>query len=272
MISRIRWVGIGVFALLTAASACLAAEPPAGDKGAAPNAAPAIDSTSVPVAKPAPMRGDFVGYGGLGGQFGASDMPSAEDYSKYAQVRMSFAATFRYAFAHSWRWQVSPGYFWVGYSKRSNLAPFQDPNFPTNPYKDEYLTLVVPVSAQVQWLHHSKTFLWHVGAGPGVYRVWVENFRKIVPDPITFDLHKGVYWGGTAEIGAEYFLHTLTTTSIEVTLDGHYVNAKRDDQFPSGFNSSLVGLGLRIGANYYFNLHHTAEKPAAPPLPETTKH
>jgi hypothetical protein len=272
MISRIRWVGIGVLALLTVASACLAADPPAGDKTVELSAAPAVDSTSAPVAKPAAKRGEFTGYGGLGGQFGAGDVPSAEDYSKFAQVRMSFSANFRYVFAPSWRWQVSPGYFWVGYSKRSNPAPFQDPNFPNNPYKDDYLTLVVPVSAQVQWLHHGKTFLWHVGAGPGVYRVWVENFRKIVPDPVTFKLHRGVYLGATGEIGGEYFMHTLSTTSIEVTLDGHYINAKRDEQFPSGFNSSLVGIGLRVGANYYFNLHHTAEPAPAPALPETKKH
>jgi hypothetical protein len=261
MNSRVRWVSGAVVLLLTGASACLAADAPAS--------AVAADSTAAqPAVAAAKPRGDQPGFGGVGGQLGVGYVPGYEDYSKYAQVRMSFSATWRYTLSRSWRWQISPGFVWTGYSQHSNPAPFQDPNFPTDPYKDDYLTLVLPISAQIQWVHRGKSLVWHAGAGPGAYRVWVENHRKVVPDPVTFDHHKGIYLGGTGEIGMEHFFRALPTTSFEVTLDAHYFNAKRNDQFPSGFNSSGLAMGLRAGANYYFSLKPKPKTTETPlPLP-----
>jgi len=88
----------------------------------------------------------------------------------------------------------------------------------------------------------------------------------VVPDPITFDHHRGLYWGGSAELGFEQFWKSLKTTSLEVLLDGHIVQAKRDDQFPSGFNDLVSAVGLRVGVNYYFNLRNKP-KPQEPALP-----
>jgi hypothetical protein len=261
MNSRVRWVSGAVLVLLTVASACLAAEPPA--TAVAADSAGATSSAAPPAA-----RGDQPGFGGVGGQFGLGDVRGYQDYSKYGQVRMSFSANWRYTIARSWRWQVSPGFVWTAYSQHSNPAPFQDPNFPTDPYKDDYLVLIVPVSAQLQWVHRGQSLVWHAGAGPGVYRVWVENHRKVVPDPVTFDHHRGFYLGGSAEIGFEHFFRSLPTTSWEMTLDGHYVNAKRDEQFPSGYNSAVLAVGLRIGANYYFSLKPKPKATETPlPLP-----
>jgi hypothetical protein len=263
MNSRVRWVSGAVLPLLTVASVCLAAEPPAGAVAADTSGASAKAAAPAAV-----IRGDQPGYGGVGAQLGLGYVPGYQDYSKYAQVRMSFSANWRYTISHSWRWQISPGFVWTAYSKRSNPAPFQDPNFPTDPYKDDYLTLVLPISAQIQWLHRGQSLVWHAGVGPGAYRVWVENHRKVVPDPVTFKHHKGVYVGGTAELGLEHFFRALPTTSFEVTMDAHYFNARRDDQFPSGFNSSGLAVGLRAGANYYFSLKAKPKTTETPlPLP-----
>ena len=65
-------------------------------------------------------------------------------------------------------------------------------------------------------------------------------------------LHRGVYPGATFQVGAERFLKALPSTSVEVSLDAHYVLARRDAQFPSGWNSKLVNVGIRVGGNYYF--------------------
>jgi hypothetical protein len=274
MNSSVRWLSIAAVAVLTSASRCLAADAPAGHDSTAtppPASAPAATTAPAPLAAPAsttpaePRRGDRPGYGGVGGQFGVGDVRAAGDYSEFSQVRMSFSANWRYTFANSWRWQVSPGFVWTGYAKTSNPAPFKDLNFPTDPYKDDYLTLILPMSFQIQWLHRGRSLTWHVGAGPGAYRVWVENHRKVVRDPVTLDLHRGTYFGGSAEVGMEHFFKGLEATSFEVTLDAHYVNAKRDDQFPSGFNDHVVAMGLRMGANYYFNLKGQAKKSAALP-------
>ena len=179
---------------------------------------------------------------------------AADDYSDHAVQRMSFAGNFRYYMGRSVRWQVSPGFLWAAYEKKSVPAVFPDLNFPNDSTKDNNLTLVAPVTAQLQWVLRGRTFAWHVGAGAGAYRVWVESHRKVLKDPLSLRLHRGIYPGAVFEIGAERFLKSLSTTSIEVTAEGHYIFAKRDDQFPSGYDSTLMPVSLRLGVNYYFDL------------------
>jgi hypothetical protein len=284
MISMSRWVSIATLALLTVASACLAAEPPSAGPSFLPAQEPApvpassdtggVKLDETPATTPAPAvvapapaaapkaadaRGDHPGYGGVGGQLGAAKVVGNGDYSEDAVTRLSFSANWRYTMAPSWRWQLSPGFLWAAYSKKSNPAPFQDIHFPTDPYKDRYLTLIAPITTQLQWVHRGKQ-VWHVGAGPGLYRVWVENHRKVVLDPVTLKPHRGLYPGGTAEIGVERFSKNLTTTSIEITVDAHYIAAVRDEQFPSGFNDTILAMGMRIGVNYYFSLKAKPKK------------
>ena len=77
--------------------------------------------------------------------------------------------------------------------------------------------------------------------------------RKVLKDPESFRLHRGLYPGGSFEIGAERFLKSITTTSIELTWVNHLVLAQRDPQFPSGYNSNLMAMEWRLGVNYYFD-------------------
>jgi len=241
MISRVGRVSSAMFALLAGASLCSAAEPAYG-----------------------PRRG------GIGGQIGGSQLVADADYSSAraasgefgeldARPRFAFSANFRYV-VNSWlRWQVSPGFFWAGYKHTSPL-PFQDPNFPSDLTKEKLLTLVIPISAQVQVTRRRGDWLYHAGGGPGVYRVWVENRRKVLKDPTTKRLHQGFYPGASAQLGVERFLKTLPATAIEVSAAGHWAFADRPDQFPSGFNSALLGVELRVGGNYYFELTRFVKK------------
>jgi hypothetical protein len=82
--------------------------------------------------------------------------------------------------------------------------------------------------------------------------VWVENDRKVLKDPASKDLHRGLYLGGTAQLGVERFFKNLKSTSVEASLAGHLAITERDEQFPTGFNSNVMALELKIGANYYF--------------------
>lgn len=234
MIPRIRCVSIALLALLAAAPACLADD----------------------------LAGVTPGKGGIGGGLGGGMVIGEQDYSSGAQPRFSFAGQLRYTVSHHWRWQVSPGFTWAAYGVGSE-APFRDPQFPADSTKDEYLTSVVPISAQIQFMKQSKAWLFHLGAGPGLYRVWVQNRRKVLRDPVTNDLHRGLYPGFTVELGAEDFLKALTTTSLELTATYHKAFAERPDQFPSGFNSKLNAVELRIGVNYYFDLSHPKSKTPA---------
>ena len=232
MIPSFRCVSVALTALLTTASACLGAEP-----GYGPN------------------------KGGVGGGIGGSKFVQDGDYSEGSALRFAFSGTFRYVMRPWLRWQVSPGLTWSAYQV-GTPAPFPDPDHPQDVNKDETLSLMVPVSAQVQLVERRGWWLYHFGAGPGVYRVWVENRRDVIQDPVTHRRHRGSYFGVTGEIGAERFLRTLTTTSVEGVVAGHLVFAERDDQFPSGWNSNVLPIEFRIGVNYYFDM--LKSKPSLP--------
>lgn len=242
MIQRIRSVGIAVAALLTVASVCLAAEP---------NYAP--------------------GKGGIGGHLGVSTFRFDRaigadwfgDYSESAQARLALDANFRYVISRRFRWQVSPGFMWSAYADGDTA--FQDPNFPSEATKDQNLTLVAPVTVQLQYTLRRGMWIYHLGGGPGVYRVWVENHRKVLKDPTTFKLHRGIYPGAVLQFGAERFSKGITNLAIEFSMANHLVFAQRDEQFVRGYNSNLMANELRIGLNYYFDMVRTGKSatPAA---------
>jgi hypothetical protein len=203
------------------------------------------------------------GRGGVGGLIGGSFFYSSDDYSKGALPRFDFSGQFRFIMRRSLRFQVSPGFTWSAYSK-TEPPPFTDPAFPNDRTKEEYLALLNPVSAQLQLVWGRSTWLYHLGAGPGVYRLWVENHRKVLRDPQTFRLHRGAYYGFTIEAGVERFLKALPSTTIEVSAASHSVFSTRDDQFPTGWNSPAGAIALRAGTNYYFDLNRPKKTPDLP--------
>jgi hypothetical protein len=223
----------------------------------------AADSTKAAAKPKAPAPAPLHPPAAIGGMVGGAGMVADADYSntrtpsgefgdRDAEARFAFAANFRYQLNHWLRWQVSPGFFWVGYNHTSPL-PFQDLNNPTDTTKEKVLTLVLPVSAQLQWTPRRGPWLYHVGAGPGVYRVWVENRRKVMKDPLTKVNHKGFYPGVSGQIGVERYLKAQPATALEFSIAGHWAFADRPEQFPSGYNSALLGVEVRVGANYYFD-------------------
>jgi hypothetical protein len=224
---------------------------------AAAAAAAKAQKAAAPKAKldhPPASIGGMVGGAGMfaDGDYSNTRTPTGEYGDRDAAARFAFAANFRYSFNHWLRWQVSPGFFWVGYDHTSPL-PFQDVNNPDDTTKEKVLTLVLPVSAQLQWTPRRGPWIYHVGAGPGVYRVWVENRRKVIKDPVTKVNHKGFYPGVSGQIGVERFLKASTSTALELSVAGHWAFADRPEQFPSGFNSALLGVEIRVGANYHFD-------------------
>ena len=241
MITRVRLASVAVLLLLLGASVALAQQ---------------RDSSAA-------RSGALPGRGAVGAQLGGSWLVAEGDYSKGAHPRFSFAGSFRYDLGSKWRWQVSPFYTWNAY-KTGEPSPFTDPNFPTESTKDAYLTQIVGANAQLQRVGGSGRTRWHVGVGPAVYRVVIQNHRKTLKDPVSLRLHKGAYLGATVEYGIERFLRGLPNTSLEWTLAAHSAFANRDDQFPSGFNARVVAVELRFGGHYYFDFRK-ARKPDARP-------
>lgn len=243
MNQRVRLAGVAVVLLLASASVVRAQAP---------------DSTS------AKREGALSGRGAIGAMAGATYFFAAQDYSDGAQPRLSFSGHFRYLINKGWQWQVSPYFTWSAYAVGTD-APFQDPNFPADTEKDFHLTQIVGANAQLQKVWTRPRTRWHVGAGPAIYRVVVQNHRKVLKDPVTDRLHQGAYLGASAELGVERFLKSLPNTSLEWTVAMHTAFAKRDDQFPSGYNSSVAAAEFRFGSHYYFDF----KKPKAPGLPKS---
>lgn len=212
-----------------------------------------------------PRAGKLARHGAIGGQAGGSWFFGGGDYAKGSQPRFAFDACFRYLTTAQWGWQVDPYFTWSGYvnSRKVHIVSASGPD---NPSADDYLTQVAGANAQLLHLRQHGPWLLHVGAGPALYRVVLQNNRKVVKDPVTFRKHQGTYLGATAELGAEYFLKSLPSTSLEWTLAWHTAFAKRDDQFPSGFNDSPQLVELRFGGHYYFDLV-PKKKPGTTPLP-----
>jgi hypothetical protein len=231
--------------------------------------APPPPPPAAPAAIPATRTGPAPGRGSVGGLIGGSYFYLADEYSKGAQIRFNFAGMLRYVATPSWRLQVSPGFTWSAYSK-NEPPPFVDIRHPEDLTKENYLAQLIPVSIQIQRTWGKLPWHHHVGVGPGVYRLWVENHRDVLVDPKTFREHQGLYWGFTVEAGTEHFVKSLPNTSVEVTLVNHYVLATRDDQFPHGWSSSVGALSLSAGVNYYFSLE-PKKKATELPLPGTKR-
>jgi hypothetical protein len=242
MNSRLLAVGVALLGLLVSSSVSHAQESAEPDSGAAP------------------------GRASLGVAFGISQFIADADYSEGAQPRIVTAGQMRYVVTDWLRWQIAFGHSWTAYSN-GQPAPFTDPNFPADSLKNEYLVQVVPISAQVQVMRRGTRWTYHAGVGPGLYRVWVQNRRKVLKDPVTLDLHRGVYLGVSGQIGAERFLAGLPSTSVELGVAGHWVFADSDEQFPSGYNSFVASVEARLGVNYYFTLPTNKPKTALPPSP-----
>ena len=234
-------------------------------------ARPAAATHSKPPSPPEPPNSAHVaggpGLASLGGGLGLATLLADGDYTnsratdskgnptwgnRDVSLRMSFTASFRYTWSKHFRWQVSPGFLWAGYDSKAPM-PFRTAYFPTDSTKANILTLVMPATFEIQYLQRTRTWLYHEGVGTGAYRVWIEQSRKLVEDPVSHKLHNGFYPGLTADFGAEHFLKTMPAVSIEFSTATHLIFAQRDEQFPSGWNSNVWSLDLRFGANYYFN-------------------
>jgi hypothetical protein len=232
MIPRLFSTGVALVALLAMPLVCFAQ----GATTSAPR-----DSGAAP------------GRGGIGGMLGGGHFIADADYSAGAQPRLVFAGYFRYVVNDWLRLQFSPGYTWTAY-KSGEPFTVVDPNFPADSTKDEVVVQLVPVSLQFQFIKRSSHWLYHAGFGPGLYRVWVTNRRKVLKDPVSKELHRDLYWGVSGQFGAERFLASLPNTSIEMNAAANWVFSQDDDNFPSGYNSFLANVEFKIGVNYYWDL------------------
>lgn len=230
MTSRLRGIALAILALFVAASA---------------HAQQADSAKAV-------RQGHLPGRGSVGGQVGSSFFVAGDDFSRGAQPRFSFAGSWRYVMSNHLRWQVSPYFTYAAYGNEEP-APFPDPQFPTDVTKDDVLAQVVGGNAQLQWTSGRGRTIWHAGVGPALYRVMVQNRRKVLADPVTLERHRTLVLGATGEFGVERFSKSLPNTSVEATLAVHAAFATDDQKFPSGWSGLVVPVELRVGGHYYYD-------------------
>jgi hypothetical protein len=237
--------------------------------GAGVARAQSVDSTS---SKPTmstqrvPTSGALPGRGAIGGQIGSSWIVAGGDYAKGSQPRLTFMGHFRYQSSTHWGWQVSPYFTWNGYVSHAD-APYEDLNFPgEGTSKEFYLTQLIGADSQVHWFNTGGRTRWHIGLGPSVYRVVIENHRKVLKDPISLELHSGTHIGGSAEFGYEKFMGKLPNTSIELTAAWHIAFAKSEVRWQAGWNDNPQAIEFRIGAHYYYDFRKPKPKSAKPGL------
>lgn len=269
MIPRLFGVSLAAVAVLTVAAVCFAQD------AVLPPGTPVVDSVRAGAPAVTPMylikRGSFGGGLGWGtfladGDYTKRREPDGSFGSSDTRSRPSFGATFRYQVTPWLRWQIAPGYQWVGYQQESPI-PFTDRNYPADGTKEKMLSQLLPVSFQLQFTRRRGGWLYHAGAGPGLYRVWVQNRRKVLADPVSLARHRGWYPGASGEIGAARYLKSLPSVSLEGTLDAHWAFSTRNEQFPSGFNAHVFAAGLRVGANYHFDPRRFGSKSSSPAVP-----
>jgi len=157
--------------------------------------------------------------------------------------------------------------------------PVPDGHFPQDVSKRTNLTLLLPMSFELQYLIHARKWHYHIGAGPGFYRVWIENQRILLVDQVSFVKHQGLYPGMTGEVGVERFIKALPSTSVEACVATHWVFTPSEEvpaasgqpapKFPTGYNSFLAATEIRVGANYYFDMSRLRRKTTT--LPPTSK-
>jgi hypothetical protein len=233
-------------------------------------------------AKPAPAAADTARYrtspfplrrATMGGYIGGSALLADKDYSHARQPdgtygdrnsssRFMFAAQIRYTFARQLRWQLELGYTWSAYSD-DGLLPFPDPLHPEDVTTINMVTQVLPITAQLQYVLNRGPWYYHVGAGGGGYRVWVTNQDDVMKDPVTDKLHRGFYPGLTGELGLARRLPLIPWTTWEFSLAGHWIFAQRDEQFPSGLNSTLFLVDAKFGVNFHWDPARPNASPAA---------
>ena len=223
-------------------------------------------------------RGPLPGRGGVGGQIGSSYIFSQGDYASGAQPRFSFIGHLRYVISRHWGWQVSPYFTWNGYVSHVTV-PYPDLNFPNEGVsKQFYITQILGAGGQLQYFSGDSHQRWHLGAGPALYRVVIQNHRMVLKDPASFELHSRLHFGASAELGVERFLKKLPNTSVEVTAALQTAFAKDDTRFPSGWNGSPMAAELRVGAHYYYDFRRGKTAPklsprrAPKPAPKDAKH
>jgi len=207
------------------------------------------------VAIPSVVHAQYApGQGSLGATFGVPLVLGPGDL-KHGQVpRLMGKGNFQYVINRTWRTSFKFGYGWNGYNDQFN-APFvlQAAEANGDTTKGDQLVIMNPFTATIHWTHEfSKSWMWYVGGGPGVYRVNIQNDHRTIYDPVTHERFKFGSFGISGEGGVEYFLPSNKNVSLLGQATVSHLFSSYKDRFPSGYSGPYTFMDVSIGVNVYF--------------------
>jgi hypothetical protein len=215
------------------------------------------------------------GTGSLGGSLGVPIFLADSD-TKTGQVpRLLAMVDFQYVFSPHWRLAAQFGYGWIGYKDWApSPYPVRDPD--TGGYVNtmqDVLTKFQPVSASMLYAPKGQAGKWgpYVGGGVNLTRMEIVNKRKRIQDPATFDEWVNWGFGVQALAGAEYYIPSKRTVSLDFSAHWSYLFSKNTTDFPSGFTDNDSYLSFNFGVNVYFwPIGHAPVEIAPDAVPEPT--
>jgi len=181
---------------------------------------------------------DLDGKGSVGASGGLVLITGDKDLSRKAQPRLLGHFDLRYVMHPRLAVHGTFGRGWNSYSGRADT-----------------LTIIEPITFGLEYRHvmdQRPRYLPHVGAGVGVYSMWVRKSLKVTRDPITLENRHTVDWGMNVTGGLEYFM----TRSVTVNYDfvWHKIFSADMKDFPSEFGGDDSFIQFVIGVNYYFSM------------------
>jgi hypothetical protein len=207
--------------------------------------------------------------GSLGATLGVPFILAPGELKWGQKPRIMGKGNFQYVINKSWRTSFKFGYGWNGYSDEFN-APFtlQAAEAAGDTSKGDQLVIMNPFTATVHWTHEmSKNWMWYVGAGPGVYRVNIQNDHRTIYDPVTHERFKFGSFGISGTGGMEYFLPSNHNVSLLGTATVDHLFSSFKDRFPSGYSGPYTFMDVSIGVNVYFKPLGAKSTPAPAPTP-----
>jgi len=210
---------------------------------------------------------EIPGKGSVGGTIGFPIILATGELKQGQMPRLMGKANFQYVINKDWRTSFKFGYGWFGWSDKFN-APFilQAAEAGGDTTKGDQLLILNPFTATMQYTHElSKNWLAWVGAGPGVYRVNIQNDHRTIYDPVTHERFKFGSFGVSGTAGAEYFIPANKNVSLLGSATIDYLFNSNTEKYPSGYSGKYMFMDLSIGVNVYFK--PLGAKSAPTPVP-----
>ena len=212
------------------------------------------------------------GKGSLGGSLGVPTILATGELKRGQRPRIIGKGHFQYVMDNDWRLSFRGGFGWLGYSDKFN-APFllQAAAAGGDSTRGDQLVILNPFTAVLTYTRRmSKSWQAFVGAGPGAYRVNIQNDHRTLFDPVTHSRYRYGSLGASGEGGMEYFLPANRNVSLEGVGTIHYLFKGNKDRFPSGYSGKHMFLDLSLGVNVYFRPLGAPSPPATVPSESET--